>query len=510
METMIGVDLGTTSTETVLFDLQGHALATANIDYPLYQDEPEMAEEDPEVIFEAVVTGLSQVLRQNGASAATVKGVAFSAAMHSVILLDAQYQPLTRVITWADNRAAAAAEQLRQLPNAQALVQRTGVPIHPMSPLAKLMWLKAAKPELLAKTQYVVGIKDYVLWRLCGELVQDYSLANATGWFNLHTLDWDPEAMALAGITPAQLPRLVDTNYILPRIDPAFATVTGLSPETPVIIGASDGTLSNLGVNAIAPGVLAVTIGTSGAVRVVVDQPIVDPNGKLFTYYLAPGRWVIGGPVNNGGIVFRWVRDQLFAPEKLTAEQLHIDPYTLLTEIAAKVPAGADGLLFHPYLGGERAPIWNADARGSFFGLTRRHTRAHMVRAALEGIVYNLYAVMLLIQGVAGEPVAIQATGGFAQSALWRQMLADIFEREVTIPASYESSALGAVVLGMQALGLIDSLDAVAEMVGATNVHEPNKATFGAYRTLLPIWIRLAREVAGEYAAIAAFQRGEK
>ncbi|MFD1485494.1 gluconokinase [Lacticaseibacillus baoqingensis] len=507
METMIGVDLGTTSTKTVLFDVQGHVLATANIDYPLYQDEPEMAEEDPETIFEAVIAGLSQVLRQQPENAAAVQGVAFSAAMHSVILLDEQYHPLTRVITWADNRAAAAAAQLQQLPGAQALVQRTGVPIHPMSPLAKLMWLQAERPELVAQMRYVVGIKDYVLWRLCGELVQDYSLANATGWFNLHTMDWDSEALQLAGLTPAQLPRLVDTSYILPRMDPAFATVTGLSAETPLIIGASDGTLSNLGVNAIAPGVLAVTIGTSGAVRAVVDHPVVDPNGKLFTYYLAPNRWVVGGPVNNGGIVFRWVRDQLFAPEKLTAEQLQIDPYTLLTEIAANVPAGAEGLLFHPYLGGERAPIWNADARGSFFGLTRRHTRAHMVRATLEGIVYNLYAVMLMIQGVAGEPVAIQATGGFAQSALWRQMLADIFEREVTIPASFESSALGAAVIGMQALGMIDSLDAVAEMVGATNVHQPNVQTFDAYRALLPIWIRLAREVAGEYAAIAAYQR---
>jgi gluconokinase len=304
-----------------------------------------------------------------------------------------------------------------------------------------------------------------------------------------------------------QLPELVDTTYQLTGMKAAYADVIGIDPATPFILGAGDGTLSNLGVNAIDPGVLAVTIGTSGAVRVVTDKPVVDPQGRLFTYYLAPGRWVVGGPVNNGGIVFRWVRDQLFAPEKLTAEQMDIDSYELLTTIASKIPAGADGLLFHPYLGGERAPIWDANARGSFFGLTRQHTRAHMVRAALEGIVYNLYMVMLMIEGITGKPKAIQATGGFARSALWRQMLADIFEQDVNIPESFESSALGAAVIAMKSLGMIDDLSAVKDMVGVTHTHQPNPAVFPVYRQLLPIWIRLTRELSTEYAAIADFQR---
>jgi len=242
-------------------------------------------------------------------------------------------------------------------------------------------------------------------------------------------------------------------------------------------------------------------------VRVVVDHPVVDPNGKLFCYALTRDKWVVGGPVNNGGIVFRWVRDQLFAPEKIKAEQMHVSTYDILTQIAAEIPAGSDGLLFHPYLGGERAPIWDADARGSYFGLTRQHTRAHMVRAALEGIVYNLYMVMLMIEGVAGKPKSIQATGGFSRSELWRQMLADVFEQDVTIPESFESSCLGAAVLGMYSLGLVDDLSAVKEMVGVTNVHHPEEANFEVYRELLPIWIRLTRELNTEYGAIADFQR---
>ncbi len=335
----------------------------------------------------------------------------------------------------------------------------------------------------------------------------EYSIASATGLFNIFNLDWDQQALEVAGITRDQLPELVEPTAQITGLDTTYSQETGISSDVPFIFGASDGVLSNLGVNAIDPGVLAVTIGTSGAVRVVVDKPVVDPNGRLFCYALTKDKWVVGGPVNNGGIVFRWVRDQLFAPEKLTAEQMQVSTYDLLTQIAEKIPAGSDGLLFHPYLGGERAPIWDSDARGSFFGLTRQHTRAHMVRAALEGIVYNLYMVMLMIEGVAGKPKSIQATGGFARSELWRQMLADIFEQDVTIPESFESSCLGAAVLGMYSLGLVDDLSAVKDMIGVTNVHEPKAENFDVYRELIPIWIRLTRELSPEYSAIADFQR---
>ncbi|MGX9799670.1 gluconokinase [Pediococcus acidilactici] len=507
MKYMIGVDLGTTSTKVVLFDLKGKSVAYANNPYPLYQETPDMAEEDPEEIFDAVISGLTEVMRKSHVAADEIAGVSFSSAMHSLILMDQNDQPLTRVITWADNRASQEAEELKENGLGAKLYARTGVPTHPMSPLVKLLWLKKDQPELFKKAKHFIGIKDYVLFRLYGKYVQDYSLANATGLFNIFEKDWDSLALETVGISREQLPELVTPEEQLVGMDRSYAEVTGINPDTPFILGASDGTLSNLGVNAIDPGVLAVTIGTSGAVRVVVDHPVVDPRGRLFTYYLDDNKWVVGGPVNNGGIVFRWVRDQLFSPEKITAEQMQVNSYEILTDIAAKIPAGADGLLFHPYLGGERAPIWDANARGSFFGLTRQHTRAHMVRAALEGIVYNLYMVMLMIEGVAGKPKLIQATGGFARSELWRQMLADIFEQDVNIPESFESSALGAVVIGMKSLGIIDNLSAIKSMVGVTHQHHPNQENFAVYRELLPIWIRLTDELAGEYDSIADFQR---
>jgi gluconokinase len=494
MAVMIGVDIGTTSTKVVAFDLQGKALASANNPYALIQSEPDMAEESPEAIFSAVIIGLQRVVAQ--VAGQSVAGISFSAAMHSVIVMDAQNRPLTRVLTWADNRGAAFAQQLRADGRGAALFAKTGVPVHPMSPLVKLMWLQKTQPAVMAKAAHVIGIKDYVLFRLFGRYVQDYSLANATGLMDIFTMDWDPDALALAGLQPAQLPQLVDTDYQLRGMAPELAATIGVAADTPVVIGASDGVLSNLGVAAITPGTVAVTIGTSGAVRTVVDRPVCDPSGRLFTYYLAPNRWVVGGPVNNGGVVWRWARDTFFAGRD----------YDQLTAMAAQVPAGADGLLFLPYLGGERAPLWDADARGSFIGLTRQHDQATMLRAVLEGITFNLFAVMQLVAELAGQPKAIQATGGFARSALWRQLLADIFAAPVTIPDSFESSALGAAVLGMQSLGLCASLDAVAAMVGQTHTQQPS-ADVAVYSELMPIWADCASRLAGAYAAIAGFQR---
>lgn len=289
-------------------------------------------------------------------------------------------------------------------------------------------------------------------------------------------------------------------------MDERYAQEMGIFPETPAIVGASDGVLSNLGVNAIEPGVVAATIGTSGAIRTVVDQPLTDPKGRIFCYALTDRHWVIGGPVNNGGMLFRWVRDELAASEVEAAKRLGIDAYDLLTRIAEQVRPGADGLLFHPYLTGERAPLWNANARGSFFGLTMHHKKEHMIRAVLEGVIFNMYTVLLAMEEQMGRPSKIHATGGFARSPLWRQMMADIFDQEVVVPESVESSCLGAVVLGLYATGRTDSLQIVADMVGSTHKHEPDPDHAATYHELLPIYISIFRKLDEEYEAIARFQ----
>jgi len=504
---MIGVDIGTTSTKSVLFTETGAIVASRGIEYPLFSPQPDVAEQDPEQIFAAVLATIRSVVEQGGVQPEQVLLVSFSSAMHSVIAMDEDGQPLTRSITWADNRSAAWAEKIKRDWNGGEIYGRTGTPIHPMSPLSKLVWLRHEEQELFARADKFISIKEYVLFKLFGTYVVDYSIASATGLFNLERLDWDEEALSLAGVAPDRLSKPVPTTHKLEGVSGTYASAMGLLPSTPFFVGASDGVLSNLGLNAIEPGVVAVTIGTSGAIRTVTDKPVTDPQGRIFCYALTDKLWVVGGAVNNGGIIFRWVKEQLGQTEVEEARRTGADAYELLTELAAGAAPGSDGLLFHPYLAGERAPLWDANARGSYFGLGLHHKKAHLVRAALEGILYNMNAVLLVLEELIGEPVRIQATGGFARSALWRQMMADIFDRELEVPESFESSCLGAVILGLYGLGRIDSLDVVSGMVGRSHAHRPNEEAAAAYRELKPIYERLAGMLQGEYAHIAAFQK---
>lgn len=504
---MIGVDIGTTSTKAVLFEESGKVVTKANEEYPLFTPTSTVAEQDPEQIFGAVVHTLKRVMIQSGIKPEQVMFVSFSSAMHSVIVMDEGGKPLTRCITWGDNRSAAYAERLKRELNGHQIYLRTGTPIHPMSPLPKLMWLQKEHGPLFQKAGKFISIKEYVFAKLFNEYVVDYSIASATGMMNLEKLDWDEEALKLAGVSRDQLSKLVPTTYALKGMNPSFAAEMGLAASTPFIVGASDGVLSNLGVNAIEPGVVAATIGTSGAIRTVVDKPMTDPKGRTFCYALTEKHWVIGGAVNNGGMLFRWARDEFAASEVETAKRLGIDAYDLLMNIVDKVRPGSDGLLFHPYLTGERAPLWNSNARGSFFGLNMHHKKEHMIRAVLEGVIFNLYTVLLAMEERIGRPKKIQATGGFARSPLWRQMMSDIFDQEVVVPESFESSCLGAVVLGLYGIGKIDSLEAVSRMVGATHEHKPVKEHAEIYHQLLPIYIQISRKLEDEYEAIAQFQK---
>ncbi|MDR3518849.1 MAG: gluconokinase [Azospirillaceae bacterium] len=508
---MLGVDIGTTSTKAVMFTVDGGIVAQHAVEYPLLTPVPGAAEQDPQQIFDAVLTAIRVTVARAAVEvpdiAARLAGVSFSAAMHSVIAVDAAGTPLTRSITWMDSRAVDWARRLRDEFGGHQIYLRTGTPIHPMSPLAKLLWLKHEQPDLFRRAARFVGIKEYVLFRLFGRWVVDHSIASATGLFNLVALDWDAGALDLLGLGADRLSTPVATTFILDGLAADIARSLGLRPGTPFIVGANDGVLSNLGLGAIQPGQVAVTIGTSGAMRTVIDTPRTDPSGRTFCYALTARHWVIGGPVNNGGIIFRWVRDELAASETETAKRLGIDPYAVLTRIAERVPAGCEGLIFHPYLAGERAPLWNADLRGSYFGLAMHHHKEHMIRAVLEGVIFNLYSILPAVESLIGPTRRIMATGGFARSRLWRQMMADVFNREVTVPQSIESSCLGAAVLGLLALGRIPSLDVVSDMVGSVHEHQPIPGNVQVYSRLWPIFEALPRKLEQEYREITRFQR---
>ena len=503
---IIGVDIGTTSTKSILFDAANNAIARHTVGYPLHAPTKGAAVQNPDEIFQAVIETLKQVVSRNQIEPSELLCLSFSAAMHSLIAVDERGKPLTPSLTWADSRSAGYDELIKQEHNGHEIYARTGTPIHPMSPLVKLIWLRENCAELWQQAAKFISIKEYVVWQLFKKYVVDYSIASATGLFNFNNLAWDKEALSITGVTTSQLSQLVPTTHVLHSMKPKYAEQMGVAADLSVVIGANDGVLSNLGLNAIASGEVAITMGTSGAVRTTLKKPQTDPQERLFCYALTKDYWVVGGAVNNGGIVLRWLKETLARTEVNTAQLLQRDPYEIITEIAKTITPGSEGLIFHPYLTGERSPLWDANARGSFFGLGLHHHKAHLIRAVLEGVIYNLYAVFQAVETISGEVKSISAAGGFARSPLWCQILADVCDREINIPQSHESSALGAAILGQYALGEISELNNFSS-IGSNSTYQPIAANTAKYRQILPIYSRLVDSFKDEYQAIAQLQR---
>jgi gluconokinase len=499
MTYFLGVDIGTTSTKAIAFSTSGAIQGIGNWGYEIIVPHPTWAEQDPEALFNAVTTSVRQAMDKAGISKQEIAAVGFSTATHSLLAVDADNKPLTNIIIWADNRSVDQAERLQQNDIAHNLYMRTGSPIHPVSVVTKLMWLRETEPEIFHKAAKFISIKEYIFSRLFQRYVVDYSIASATGLFNLNQLDWDAEALTIAGIKREQLSELVPTTHILRGMKTEYAEAMGLEPDTPVVIGANDGVLANLGVGAIAPGEFAITIGTSGTVRTIVPEPITAPQMRTFCYALTEKHWAIGGPTNNGGIVLRWLRDRFCHPEVEEAKRLGVDPYDVMIQAAMEIPAGAEGLICLPYLSGERAPFWNPKARGVFFGLNFNHTRSHTIRAAMEGILFAVYSINMAIQEITGTTGEIRASGGFARSQAWLQMMADSFGMVVAMPEVYEASGYGAAVLAMYAVGAIADLAEIQPTIAIRDRISPNLDLTRTYQQLFSRHQHLYQVVSGEW-----------
>ncbi|WP_125767144.1 gluconokinase [Lapidilactobacillus wuchangensis] len=492
---IIGLDVGTTNTKAILFDDTGKAWASAKKGYSLDQPQPGYAEQDPAIVLAAVKQTVREIGRQAQTAGWPIEALAISTAMHSVLLLDQQRQPLTPIITWADNRSAAIAAEWQQGPQAAVIYQRTGTPVHPMTPLCKLRWLQLNQADLYQQATYISDLKSYLCWQLTQEFVIDTSLASATGFYNWQRETWDDTLLDMLALTPDELPHIVPITQQL-TLTEQLAQELHLPKSLPIIVGASDGALSNLGLAASQSDQIALTIGTSGAVRMISSKPHLDPEGRLFCYQLRKNQWLIGGPVNNGGIILQWA-DQNLA----TTTTKNYQP---LWQVASESPAGAHGLLFYPYLNGERAPLWDAAASGSFIGLTQRHQRSDLLRSVLEGVTLNLSVVYQQIIALTGPVTTIHAAGGFARSTLWCQLVADVFDQNVMIPTQVESSSLGAAIVGWQSLRHDPTFGIPAQ---SEQTYQPQPASQKVYRQLLPLWKNIGQSLTQQYQTIANWQQ---
>lgn len=498
MKYIMAVDIGTTSTKAIAFDLFGKSLAEYRVTYPVISSGPTYCEQEPERLFEAVITCITQVCSsmKQEYSTGDLLGLSFSSAMHGLIAVDQNGIALTNCIIWADTRSESFAADLKSSTIGHAIYMKTGTPIHAMSPLCKLGWMQVHMKDIFAITHKFISIKEYVFFKLFRQYVIDFSVASATGLLETRTQEWYAPALEVAGISAEQLSTLVPITHILRGLDPYYADLMQIDKDVPFIIGGSDGCLANLGADAVTKGFASVTIGTSGAIRLVSEEPLTDPKERIFSYVISSEMFVLGGAVNNGANVLQWFQNGFISADG--DQSLHIT-IPILTAEAGTVDAGAEGLIFLPYLAGERAPHWDAKAKGVFFGIQMHHRKAHFIRAIMEGVIFGIYSIGQALEETVGTIDMLLASGGFARSAIWIQMLSDIFNKKVCVKRTVESSAMGAAIVGMEALGLIDGFKLTDNDDCSIATFDPHQARHQIYMENFRVFERLYAKLKDEF-----------
>ena len=489
MDCIIGLDLGTTNVKAALVNQLGEVLASAARGCAMRSPRPGWVEQEAEQVWQGAVECLRAVAGR--ATAVRVVGLCLSGAMHSLLPVDGQGTPLAPAMTWADQRAAEKVGVLRAQTDAHALYERTGCPLQALYHPAKLRWWVDEAPHIARQAALFAAIKDWALFRLTEAWMTDHSLASATGLQDTCQFKWDDEALRLAGIGPERLPALVSTTTLAGEITPGAARLTDLPAGLPVVIGASDGALANLGAGAASPGQTAITVGTSGAIRHVVSKPRFDRRERTWCYALGQGRWLAGGAINNAGLAVQWVRERFF-PDLEGAEG-----YRQLMLQAERIAPGAEGVFLLPYFTGERNPHWDTQARALLSGLSFEHTRAHVARAVLEGVAFCLADVWEALSEAGGAeeaPSQVRLTGGVTQSPVWGQIVADVLGVSLTAVEAADASAVGAAMLGFHALqGLPLEQMAGRVQTGARYAPDPDRYAF--YRRRHRLFQQLYRQL---------------
>jgi gluconokinase len=433
------IDIGTTSAKGLLIQSNGNVLASKQEFYETSFPQPGYAEQDPDLILQSVF-GILKSITPNQ----IISGVCFSSAMHSLMALDKNGKPLTPLMIWSDTRSAEQSGRLIENNLAQRLYEITGTQVHPMSPLCKLLWIKQHQSEIFISSFKFVSIKEYILFHLTGDFIVDHSIASATGLFDLDRRQWSTLALELIGVTEEKFSRPVPVHTAL-KVTKKNISELGLD-GTPLIVGASDGCLAQLGSHAMNKNDLSITIGTSGAVRTASNKRSIDPQGRIFNYILDNDNFVCGGATNNGTALLNWYTNNMDSSAS--------DDLMRFVDQVMEIQPGCDGLLMIPYLLGERAPIYNPNARGVFFGVSIDHTKKHFQRALIEGICFQIRWSMEGVEELFGEREKILISGGFTRSEKWIQILCDVLGKTLTLQETQDASTMGAAMMGFKALAI--------------------------------------------------------
>jgi len=508
MPYMMGIDVGTTGTRAVVVRPDGHVVGAATGDHrPMRMAKPGWAEQDPEDWWQATILAVRAALEEAGLKGTDIAAVGLSGQMHGVVLLDKARAVLRPSLIWCDQRSQAQCDWITAQVGYDRLIRLVSNPALTGFSAPKLLWVRDNEPKVYERAAHFLLPKDFVRFRLTGEFATDVSDASGTLLFDVTNRRWSQEMLGALEIDSKLLPRAYESPEITGHLSRETALVTGLKAGTPVVGGGGDQASSAVGNGIVLPGLTSATLGTSGVIFTYTDKPTLDPRGRIHTFcHAVPGKWHVMGVTQGAGLSLRWFREQFGASETWLAGRTGVDPYDLIIEQAAKIPPGSEGLLWLPYLMGERTPHLDAQARGMWFGLTAAHTRGHMIRAILEGVAFSLRDSFEIFKEL-GIPVEqIRASGGGSRSFLWRQIQADIYGKELVTLRTSEGSALGAALLAGVGAKIYSSVEESAE--AAIQIRErmaPNAANAQTYDRLYQVYRSLypaVRELAHQLAAL--------
>lgn len=510
MSFTMGIDVGTSGTRAVIVGQDGQVAGAATADHePMRMPHPGWAEQDPEDWWRAAISAVRAALEQARVQGSDIAAIGLSGQMHGVALLDRSALPLRPALLWCDQRSQPQCDWITSRVGAERLIKLVSNPALTGFSAPKLLWVRDHEPGIFDRTAHFLLPKDYVRLKLTGEFATDVSDASGTLLFDVTHRRWSNEMLEMLHIDRAMLPRAYESAEITGEISNATALVTGLRSGTLVVAGAGDQAASAVGNGIVSPGLTSATLGTSGVVFSYTAEPNLDPLGRIHTFcHAVPGKWHVMGVTQGAGLSLRWFREQLGESESWYARQIGEDPYEAIIREAKAIPPGSDGLLFLPYLMGERTPHLDPRARGAWFGLTAGHKRGHLIRAILEGVAFSLRDSLEIFKEM-GIPVEqIRASGGGSRSPLWRQIQANIFDKEVATLRESEGSAFGAALLAAVGSGMYRSVaDAAREAIKLSDTVAPEPKAVETYDKFYQVYRDLypaARSIAHRLSDLAS------
>ncbi len=509
MAYLVGIDIGTSGTKTLLMSETGQIVAQATEEYPLHAPQPGWSEQNPQDWWRATCNTLKKVLADSGVSPSEIKGVGYSGQMHGSVFLDEKGEVVRPCILWNDGRTFRECQEITEKATPEKLHEWVSNPAMTGFTAPKVVWLKNNEPENFKRVRHVMLPKDYIRYRMTGEVATDISDAAGTVLYNVRERRWSTELLDVLGIPHDWMPRVYASYEVTGTVTEAASKECGLAVGTPIVGGGADNPCGAVGSGVVVEGRVMLSLGTSGVIFSPANTAKVDPGERLHTFNASPpDQWYLMGVVLSAGMCLRWYRDKYAAAERAEAAQKGVDPYDIMMQAAGQIQPGAEGLYFLPYIMGERCPINDPHARGAYIGLSFRHEPAHMIRAIVEGVSFALRDNMEVIRALGVQIDQVRLIGGGAKSPLWRQMMADILGTEIAILKGGEGPAQGAAILAGKGVGLYDDLKAATDaLLPLAQTIAPNEAAqrryneiYGLYHALYPALrqhYRLAQSLIG-------------